>query len=728
MWDVLFEQDIVLAFSAAPEIIDRNSTEKEIQQLFTKQGMSIQTIDGMLSAIGDAKIPFAPAVLNVERLCTIARDMDFRKLKEEEALAILKRSRIKLPGTDGFRGISTEERSSMERALQLYLTYGYITAEFYLLVLRAFIRQILESDEIQISDEKTLHIVIGEDGRDAYRNGGLRDYISQALVDEGAVVHDCGVLPTPGVQLYSIYNDISFAAMLTASHNPANQNGIKLFLQGYKLPNEGLTGEYLLSFYIYKIARETALAETQEALNGCSSGRRLNVNSEAVGILEQQLFHNLPRNSGDASIVYDAANGAFSHYAGLFFHGLGYNADLSHVEPDGSNINDGCGVGVLEGTRVFEGENGKNTTENYPSIIQELFCLGRENKKEQVMGIVNDGDGDRSYLLVYDRPEDRVYVLSGDELAYWLLREKEEGSVRLSKRGRKLYANTIESDLMCAKAAVKEFDLQHELLPVGDKWLLDPFFRGSNETVANEESGHIIFETFLTMPEGYEKAVYIGNGFLAALKVLSYVQKRRYTGREIAFPFEPGHKASDSVFFIQKEQFYRGSSVWKENQERIVGSARENNLKWEELYFSQDEEVLAVVLLSNERTYAGMVFVRNSGTENKLSLGGRCALEYSVVIDRILEELFFINSRRLKDVDNDYFKWEKQTIRLLSEKPRATSAVALQLEEVLGRGIKGEDFKALLYGMEREKIIKKIGNNEIKLTPRGISFLDTLII
>ena len=138
-------------------------------------------------------------------------------------------------GTDGIRGKVSKEETSPLSSLELFLDETVITPALIDLAVRAFVRM--------VGGNSSSVFVTGSDGRDSALDYALTNAMNNAFASCGAAVDYLGVVPTPIVPLHQLEHGCLGAAMLTASHNPSNQNGIKFFIDGKKLLPEDKMGD-----------------------------------------------------------------------------------------------------------------------------------------------------------------------------------------------------------------------------------------------------------------------------------------------------------------------------------------------------------------------------------------------------------------------------------------------------------------------------------------------------
>ena len=336
-------------------------------------------------------------------------------------------------GTDGVRGVANAELTP-----ELVLALGRATAR----VLPA-----------------TAFVV----GRDTRRSGPLlQAALSAGLAAEGADVIDVGVLPTPALAWLSARRGIP-AAVVSASHNPFADNGIKLFAAGgSKLSVET---ESAIEDELDRILEPSVRGPRSP--EGFGVGRLLAETDQGeayadhlVGLLEGRRLDGL-------RVVVDGANGAASEVAAGVFTRLGADVVTVGCEPDGSNINDGCGSTHPETLATAVVEHGAD------------------------LGLALDGDADR--LLAIDHTG---ALAGGDELLALF-------TLDLAARGR-LAGNTVVVTVMTNlgfRNAMSERGIVVRETPVGDRHVLAAL-DADGLALGGEQSGHIIFRELATTGDG----------------------------------------------------------------------------------------------------------------------------------------------------------------------------------------------------------------------------------
>lgn len=313
-------------------------------------------------------------------------------------------------------------------------------------------------------------MVIGQDTRES--SSWIADTLSGGLRDSDAVADSAGIITTPAIAYLTHTHAFSAGVVVSASHNPWQDNGIKVFgPDGYKLPDQT---ELKIEEEIFVQLSSGSGANPQTpvgpSLPGNSQLRRDYVEWMA------RFVHP----SAELKVVVDCANGAASELAPEIFHRCGIQAEFIHNRPDGRNINENCGA-----------------------LHPEVVAL-ETHARNADLGISFDGDADRALFA-----DNRGNVVNGDAIMLLLARE-------FQKRGRlakDLVVATTMSN-MGLEAALRQCGIRMLRAPVGDKYVLDEM-RNSGAILGGEQSGHIILAEVATT----------GDGLLTALKVLEIVSR-----------------------------------------------------------------------------------------------------------------------------------------------------------------------------------------------------------
>lgn len=486
----------------------------------------------------------------------------------------------KLQGTDGVRAISENNSSKDREALSLFIKDKKITPGFCFNYTLAILK-LFEINNINLSK-----IFIGEDGRELLVNAGLKRSITKALLIKNVVVEDLKVVPTPLLAASSLMND-TLAIMITASHNPASYNGIKVFYKGKKLYPFGVLGEYNLS----KIFLDFIFGNI--CYNYSILGK-LKDSSDYAKIIFNKIFSNIDKdkllkNLENKILLIDSANGAYSEYIINYLNNI-KTIEYKEIACDlGTTlINEKSGVALLENLPLEI-----NYDNNYPPSIMSLFNIGRESKKKVFM-IVLDGDGDRCFLLEYKTETDSILILNGDQLAYSLSSQTNNGQL----------TTTIESDFELCRSIKINYKIDAKITCVGDRWLTYQLEKVTPQFIGTERSGHIISPHIID-----EKPLLTGNGFYTALKVLSNKIET----------FEPGFNNKISIMGYPLDLFYRDSKNWFEIKKLI--ETEFIKFKLLERKFNNEIDLLYFDIFDFMKIQIGWIYVRKSGTEPKLSIG-----------------------------------------------------------------------------------------------------------
>lgn len=363
----------------------------------------------------------------------------------------------KLFGTDGIRGMANRYPMQPDLVLKLGQAIGTHFKKAY----------------------PKPRILIGKDTR---RSGYmLEQALCSGICSVGVDVAFLGPLPTPGIAYLTRGMRACAGIVISASHNPYHDNGIKIFsANGYKLPDEiELQLESLI---------ENGVHET-EYPTGQHIGRAKRID-DAVGQYAVFLKEQFPKHLTleGMRIVLDCANGAAYKVAPKVFEELGAELFLLGVEPNGYNINDNCGA--LHPQRVVD------------AVIRYKADIG----------LAFDGDADR--LIVVD---DKGQLIDGDQImAICGKHMKEAGILR-----KDAVVATIMSN-MGLDISMKRLGVSIIRTQVGDRYVVETMRRG-DYNLGGEQSGHLIFKDSSTT----------GDGILAALHLLEIVQATQYKVSEL---------------------------------------------------------------------------------------------------------------------------------------------------------------------------------------------------
>ncbi|RSM71172.1 phosphoglucosamine mutase [Amycolatopsis sp. WAC 01375] len=357
----------------------------------------------------------------------------------------------RLFGTDGVRGLANEE----------------LTPELALSLAASAARVLAAHDRS--------HRPVAVVGRDPRASGEMLEAaVVAGLTSAGADVLRLGVLPTPAVAYLVGALEADLGVMISASHNPMPDNGIKLFAAGgHKLP-DGIEDEI-----------EAGLTAPVARPTGLGVGRVKDV-ADAGDRYIQHLLSATPHPLAGLRVVVDCANGASSFAAPEVYRKAGAEVIAIHADPDGVNINEHCGS-------------------NHPDALRAAVV---EHSAD--LGIAHDGDADRCVAV-----DAAGELIDGDQIMAVL-------ALALAETG-ELTKNTLVATVMSnlgLHLAMRAHDINLVTTAVGDRYVLEEL-RASGFALGGEQSGHVVLPAYATT----------GDGLLTALRVMSRMAS---TGKSLA--------------------------------------------------------------------------------------------------------------------------------------------------------------------------------------------------
>lgn len=627
-----------------------------------------------------------PALLDADKVITLLPE----NASEEDCAKVFKLSLFSFMGTDGMRGKVCTQRFEGLETLKKYLGENLISVSLLELSALAFIRMLKETQN------ETLKICFGNDSRDKATGWILRDSLIDVFAKNDVEVINLDVIPTPYVPHYMLCNDIKGGAVLTASHNPSNQNGIKYFLDGKKLLSDGEHGDYILSAYMYEAAlnltdsigspNPSEVYPSEASTTSISPSSRvttLNYSDQAVKFLENTIVSQNIAELAKCRIIIDTANGAWSECAVRFVSKNKINAKIINCEPKGENINHNCGVAEIEGHSFFT----KEDLISSPEIIQLVYEEGK-NSAAAVYGIAVDGDGDRGFVLKYDSEKDGVIVYDGDAEAYLIASLAKSTGANASDRKQAVF--TIESDLMVSLEMQDKFNLTQKMVDVGDKWICCQ--NPEEMSIGFESSGHVIIPCTITPNNSLSsnKTLLSGNGLLTAFMTIISLQKGNV-------PFEKGYSNTFYTYFVNKNLFYKGSDLWKKDEVLIKETiACDKTLSLKQIQM-KDPNVLVFNIIYQGKICA-LLFSRNSGTEDKNAVYLKCRKGFEDRFLPLANELSLQHCKNMKDNTREEVICENKIMETIDKKGFAVKA---DLDSAFDSGIIESAFHALV----KEKLI-----------------------
>jgi phosphoglucosamine mutase len=356
-------------------------------------------------------------------------------------------------GTDGIRGVASEFP---------------LTAESTFLIGRALGHDLLRSN-------RSPRVVIGQDTRESSR--WIADRIALGLVSCNVEVHSAGVITTPGVAYLARSRKFDAGVVISASHNPWTDNGIKVFSgDGFKLPD---SRELAIEQEIFALLQKPEDHPEPTKSPAPTLPGEHSLRSAYIDWLAKSIHTDL---SG-LRVLVDCANGAATAEAPELFRACRVNATFLHASPDGKNINERCGA-------------------LHPNTVAKKIAQANGTFD---LGVTFDGDADRA---LFSDASGRV--VNGDGVLLLTARAmKAQGTLR----GDTVVATTMSN--MGLEIALQNSGIRMLRANVGDKYVLEEMMR-TGATLGGEQSGHIIFR---------DGEATTGDGLLTALQVIEIMAR-----------------------------------------------------------------------------------------------------------------------------------------------------------------------------------------------------------
>jgi phosphoglucosamine mutase len=387
-------------------------------------------------------------------------------------------------GTDGIRGRALEGWLSEEKVSALGRAVGKAH------------RPHMSSDDRPVA-------LLGHDGRAS--GPVLEAALARGLHAAGYDTVSTGLISSPGLALLSRLEHFTLGLMLSASHNPAHDNGIKVFTsRGEKLSDEE-------ELEIEELLR----AEPEPEVEGDAPRTDASLEAEYIEHLLSHAADGLDLSGLD--VVIDCANGSGSHYAPLVLEKLGANVAALHHSPDGVNINAGCGS-------------------THPEDLQR-----ETTQRGAALGIALDGDADRCILV-----DENGEIVHGDGILTLLARHAADQEAWSDKR---LVATVMSNRGL--HRALREKGVGVVEVGVGDRQVVEAL-RRETLPLGGEQSGHIIF--------GAENH-FIGDGLYTALRVMRVMIETGRSLSELATPYQAFPQVLLNVPVSSKPEFSSLSGV-----------------------------------------------------------------------------------------------------------------------------------------------------------------------
>jgi phosphoglucosamine mutase len=386
-------------------------------------------------------------------------------------------------GTDGVRGVANIDLTA-ELAVDLAVAAAHVLGE------------------IGLFAGHRPKAIVGQDSRAS--GDFLESAIISGLTSAGVDVYRVGVLPTPAVAYLVKESNADLGVMISASHNPMPDNGIKFFAKG---------GDKLADSLEAQI--EARLGEPWSRPTGLDVGRIFTDESASTRYVNY-LLATISTDLAGLKVVVDCANGASSSVAPLAYKNAGALVTAISASPTGWNINENCGSTHLE------------------NLIAEVKKIGAD------LGVAHDGDADRCLLVASNGD-----VIDGDYILNILARSYfDDGTLK---------KNTVVGTVMSNLGFIKSMEsagINVEKTAVGDRYVLEKMLE-NDYVLGGEQSGHIIMRQFSNS----------GDGLLTALQIMQVMAKTKQSLLDLSSSMSKYPQVLINVKDVAKEKLASSAKI-----------------------------------------------------------------------------------------------------------------------------------------------------------------------
>ena len=408
-------------------------------------------------------------------------------------------------------------------------------------------------------------VVIGQDTRQS--SHWIADRVTLGLASHGIEVQSAGVITTPGVAYLARSRRFDAGIVISASHNPWTDNGIKIFSgDGYKLPD---ARELAIEQEIFALLQQTltpSSATASSSLPGDPALRRAYID---------WLAHNVSTDLKHLKVLVDCANGAATAEAPELFHACGIQATFLHAQPNGKNINENCGA-------------------LHPENVARTMV---EMEGQFDIGITFDGDADRALFS-----DAQGKVVNGDAVLLLIAADMQS---RGTLRGDMLVATTMSN--IGLEVALKRSNIRMLRANVGDKYVLEEMQK-TGATLGGEQSGHIIFR---------DGEATTGDGLLTALRVMEVMARSGKSLADLVSGLKVFPQTIKNIRVREKVPFQQVPQV----QNAIDAAERELNGNGRVVVRYSGTEALARVMVEAESEEKMRSLATNIATAIQSTLG-----------------------------------------------------------------------------------------------------------
>ena len=448
-------------------------------------------------------------------------------------------------GTDGIRGVAGEFP---------------LTSESTYLIGRALGHDLIRSDAHP-------SVVIGQDTRES--SSWIADRVLLGLSSAGCEVHSAGVITTPGVAYLARSRRYAAGVVISASHNPWTDNGIKVFSgDGYKLPD---SHELAIEREIFALLQNPESHVPASAKLAPSLPGEASLRAAYVEWLARSLDTDLSR----IRVLADCANGAATAEVPELFRSRGIQATYLSACPDGKNINDNCGA-------------------LHPEALGRAIA---EKKGQFDLGVTFDGDADRALFS-----DANGRVVNGDAVLLVVARDMQSRGVLT---GSTIVATTMSN--MGLEIALRKAGIQMLRANVGDKYVLEEMLK-TGAILGGEQSGHIIFR---------DGEATTGDGLLTALRVMEIMARSGKPLAELIGDLKVLPQTIQNIRVREKIPFAQVPEI----QSTIKAAERELDGKGRVVVRYSGTEALARVMVEAESEEKMLALAKNIADAIKDALG-----------------------------------------------------------------------------------------------------------
>jgi len=448
-------------------------------------------------------------------------------------------------GTDGIRGVAGEFPLTPESTFSIGRALGH--------------------DLLRVNPQA--RVLIGQDTRES--SGWIADRVTLGLASSGVGVESAGVITTPGVAYLARSRGLAAGVVISASHNPWTDNGIKVFSgDGYKLPD---ARELAIEQEIFALLQSPQPGTEPKTAPVPSLPGEAGLREAYIHWLAKSVVADLSR----MRVLVDCANGAATAEAPGLFRSCGVRATFIHSAPDGKNINESCGA-------------------LHPATVAGMVA---ERKGEFDLGVTFDGDADRALFCDADGN-----VVNGDAVLLVAGRDMQSRNVLA---GNTIVATTMSN--MGLEVALKRSGIRMTRANVGDKYVLEEMLK-SGATLGGEQSGHILFR---------DGDATTGDGLLTALRLMEIMVRSGRSLAELVSDLKVFPQTIQNVRVREKVPF----SLVPEIQRTIESAERELDGNGRVVVRYSGTEALARVMVEAESEERMKALASSIASAIKIRLG-----------------------------------------------------------------------------------------------------------